>query len=63
MGRVKLSLELVEDLGDDVAGKCERIWRGSKWPWKKISSAGERSSACEFGDLDLLPGNGVEKEW
>lgn len=30
MGRVKLSKEFVEDLGE--TGRWERRWRGSKWP-------------------------------
>lgn len=39
--------ELVEKRGED--GKWDRSWRGSKWPWKKMSSAGDKSSAREGG--------------
>lgn len=31
-----------------------RCWRGSNWPWKKISSAGDKSRAKGGGDLVLL---------
>lgn len=57
MGRVKLSKELVEERGE--TGRWERRWRGSKWPWKKISSAGDKSMAAAKGggeDLVLLSG-------
>lgn len=59
MGRVKLSKELVEERGD--TGRWESRWRGSKWPWKKMSSAGDKSIANEGGVLDLS-GTGVEEE-
>lgn len=52
MGMVKLSKELAEERGD--TGRWERRWRGSKWPWKKMSSAGDRSIASEVGFLVLL---------
>lgn len=59
MGRVKLSKELMEERGE--TGRLERRWRGSKWPWKKISSAGDKSMAAANGgggeDLVLLSGS------
>lgn len=47
IGRVKLSMELVEERGE--TGRWERRWRGSKWPWKNMSSAGDKSRAIEDG--------------
>ena len=51
MGSVKLSTELVEKRGEEE--KWDKRCRGSKWPWKKISSAGDRSTSREGGVLDL----------
>lgn len=43
-GRANPSLyELVEVRGE--TGRWERRWRGRRWPWKKISSAGDKSTA------------------
>lgn len=48
MGRVKLSKDLVEERAEEEeGGRWERRWSGSKWPWKKISSAGDKSMAVE----------------
>lgn len=46
VGRVKLSIEFVDERGE--IGRCERKWRGRRWPWKKISSAGDKSMAAGF---------------
>ncbi|KAL9275907.1 hypothetical protein AKJ16_DCAP17311 [Drosera capensis] len=46
MGRVKLSRELVDKRGGE-AGRLERRWRGSKCPWKKMSSAGVKSTMAK----------------
>lgn len=45
MGRVKLSKELVEERGEIERRLPERRWRGRRWPWEKISSAGDKSMA------------------
>lgn len=48
IGRVKLSRELAEERGEEEGwGRLERRWRGRRWPWKKISSAGDKSTAIE----------------
>lgn len=44
---MKLSKEFVDERGE--MWRWERRWRGSKWPWKNISSAGERSTAVNGG--------------
>lgn len=51
-------MELVEERGE--MGRWERRWRGSKWPWKKMSSAGDKSSTAAEGASDEdLGGGGV----
>lgn len=57
MGKEKLSSELVEERGE--TGRWERRCRGSKCPWKKMSSAGDKSMAIDGGDFVLLS----EEEW
>lgn len=47
LGSVKLSRELVEERGE--TGRWERRWRGRRWPWKNISSAGDKSTAAIEG--------------
>lgn len=45
----------MEERGE--TGRWDSRWRGSKWPWKNISSAGDKSSANEAGDdFDLSAG-------
>lgn len=61
IGRVKLSKEFMDERGD--TGRCERRWRGSRWPWKKMSSAGDKSIAKELGGVLALSGTGAEEEW
>ena len=61
MGSVKLSTELVEKRGEEE--KWDKRCRGSKWPWKKMSSAGDRSTAREGGVLDLSWIVVLEVEW
>lgn len=52
IGRLRLSKEVVEALGEVVVWEKRR--RGRRCPWKKISSAGERSMAMEGGWWALL---------
>lgn len=46
-----MSKEVVEFLGE--TGGREMRWRGRRWPWKKMSSAGDKSIAKEGGGLRL----------
>lgn len=47
-------MELVEERGE--TGRWESRWSGRRWPWKKISSAGDKSTANDAGeDLVVLP--------
>lgn len=40
--------------GKEGGGGRERSWSGRRWPWKKMSSAGERSMVGEGIDVRAL---------
>lgn len=53
LGWLRLSKEVLELEFRGEIGTREMSWRGRRWPWKKISSAGDKSMAKEGGDLHL----------
>lgn len=61
IGRVKLSKELQEERGE--VGRLEERSRGRRWPWKKISSAGDKSTAENGGGDFMNLSGGCGRGW